>query len=254
MMAEKDLKTSFYGYWKFGNTPAIQDIRPEKTLAREIGYVGQFDSVNVDGRIFYDKMRDIILIDYGADLANFSNSFKNMAEATFKGLDLSASYRWQEGKLTANYSRQKTSCGLSAYPTQYFSPIPVPGSVPPSTFAQLYQTEYLNICGEAVPENSGSLLLSQNLSETYQFSLGYYLRSKVKVTDVGSGFPPESQMRRVDMRIASTFGPKEKAGGGEMALVVQNVFQDNYSGYGNVPERVNLLFKRRCYFTATYNF
>jgi hypothetical protein len=61
-------------------------------------------------------------------------------------------------------------------------------------------------------------------------------------------------MRRLDMRIAKSFGQKEKAGGGEMALVLQNVFQDNYTGYGNVPQRVNLLFKRRTYLTATIYF
>lgn len=39
-----------------------------------------------------------------------------------------------------------------------------------------------------------------------------------------------------------------------MAAVVQNAFQDNEMGCGNVPRRVNLLFKRRAYLTATFNF
>jgi iron complex outermembrane receptor protein len=254
MMAETDLKTTYYGYWRIGNTPALQDIRPEKILSKEIGYVGQFDSISVDGRIYYDRVRDIILIDYGADLAHLANSFKNMAEATNKGIDLSAIYRWSDGKAAISYSRQKASCGLSAYPTQYLSQTPVPGTSPPTTFAQLYQADYLDICGESVPTNSGSLLLNQNLSESYQFSLGYYFRSKVRVTDVGSSLPGESQLRRVDMRIANTFGQKEKTGGGEIALVLQNAFQDNYTGYGNVLGRTNLLFKRRTYLTATIYF
>jgi hypothetical protein len=84
--------------------------------------------------------------------------------------------------------------------------------------------------------------------------MGYYLRSRVRITDVSNGYPPESQMRRVDMRIAKTFGQKEKTGGGEIALVLQNAFQDNYTGYGNVPQRANLLFKRRTYLTATIYF
>jgi hypothetical protein len=114
--------------------------------------------------------------------------------------------------------------------------------------------DYLNLCSESVPSNSGSVLLSQQLSETFQFSMGYYLRSRVRITDVSNGYPPESQMRRVDMRIAKTFGQKEKTGGGEIALVLQNAFQDNYTGYGNVPQRANLLFKRRTYLTATIYF
>ena len=120
--------------------------------------------------------------------------------------------------------------------------------------AETYQTDYLNLCSQSVPADSGSLLFDQHLWTAYQFSLGYYARSKVRVTDVASGFPPESPMRRVDMRIAKVFGQKEKAGGGEMAVVLQNAFQDNYTGYGNVSQRMNLLFNRRAYFTATNNF
>jgi iron complex outermembrane receptor protein len=258
MMAERNLMSSFNGYWRIGNTPSTQDVRPERMLAKEIGYIGQFGAVALDSRIYYDRVSDVILTDFGADLAHLANSFKNMGEATYKGLDVSASYKWEEGKVTANYSRQKASCAFSAFPTQYFSSIPVPGTT--TTFAQLYQTDYLSICGESVPANSGSLLLSQNLSETIHFSVGYYLRSKVRVSDSGSDspathyYPAESQMRRVDMRIAKAFGQKEKAGGGEMALVLQNAFQDNYTGYGDVSQRVNLLFKRRTYLTATIYF
>jgi hypothetical protein len=58
----------------------------------------------------------------------------------------------------------------------------------------------------------------------------------------------------MDIRIASTFGKKERPGGGEIAVVLQNAFQDNYTGYGNVQQRTNLLFKRRAYFTATIYF
>lgn len=39
-----------------------------------------------------------------------------------------------------------------------------------------------------------------------------------------------------------------------MAMVLQNAFRDNNMGYGNVPERMNLLFERRAYFSATISF
>jgi hypothetical protein len=61
-------------------------------------------------------------------------------------------------------------------------------------------------------------------------------------------------MSRVDLKIARTFGQKEKLGGGEIAVVLQNAFQDNYTGYGDVQQRINLLFKRRAYLTATFIF
>jgi hypothetical protein len=178
-----------------------------------------------------------------------------MFDATFKGLDISGKYHWESGNVTANYSRQQTSCAFSSYPTQYFNPTPLaPGLTVGQYLAQAYQIDYLNICDESVPLNSGSVLLSQMLTETFQFSAGYYLRSKVRVTDVSASYPAESQMRRVDLRLANTFGKKEKAGGGELAVVIQNAFQDNYTGYGNVPQRTNLMFKRRAYFTATIHF
>lgn len=257
MMAEMYMNTAHGAYWTNAYAPPAKDLRPEKILSKEIGYVGQFGAFSVDGRVYYDKVRDMIMLDayVTGDPFNRTDSFKNLFDATFKGLDVSAKYHWDEGAVTVNYSHQLTSCAFSSYPTQYFNPTPVSAT---STFgqylAQAYQTDYLNLCSQSVPLNSGSMLLSQQLSEVLQFSIGYYLRSQVRVTDVASGYPPESQMRRVDMRIANSFGQKEKPGGGEIAVVLQNAFQDNYTGYGNVTQRVNLLFKRRAYFTATINF
>jgi iron complex outermembrane receptor protein len=256
-MVEMYMQTAPGAYWKYAYNPPANSLKPERILSREIGYVGQFGTLSVDGRIYYDKVRDIIMLDAYVDgnLANRTDSFNNLFEATFKGLDLSAKYQWEDGKLSANYARQLTRCGFGSYPTQYFNSTPVSATATVGQYlAQAYQTDYLNICSESVPLNSGNVLLSQQMSDTLQFSIGYYLRSKVKVTDVSSGLPPESQMRRVDLKVASSFGQKEKAGGGEMAVVLQNAFQDNYTGYGNVPQRVNLLYKRRAYFTATIYF
>lgn len=250
MMAEMYMNTAHGAYWTNAYVPPANDLRPEKILSKEIGYVGQFDAVTMDARVYYDKVRDIIMLDAYVDgnLSNRTDSFKNLFDATYKGLDVSVKYRWESGNVTANYSRQQASCAFSSYPTQYFNPVIGP------TLALAYQTDYLNLCSQSVPTNGGSMLLSQQLFESFQYSVGYYLRSQVRVTDVTSGFPPESQMRRVDMRLARTFGPKEKPGGGELAVVLQNAFQDNYTGYGNVPQRMDLLFNRRAYFTATVDF
>ncbi|OIR11086.1 colicin I receptor precursor [mine drainage metagenome] len=257
MMAELYMNTPAGGYWPNAYVPPANNLQPEKILSRELGYVGQFGDLSVDGRVYYDKVRDIIMLDayVNGNLANRTDSFKNLFDATFKGLDISAKYRWQEGDVIVNYSHQQTSCAFSSYPTQYFNPTPISATMTAGQYlAQAYQTDYLNLCSQSVPENSGSLLLDQRLPDSFRFSIGYYLRSQVRVTDVSSGYPPESPMHRVDLRIAKAFGQEEKPGGGEVAVVIQNAFQDNYTGYGNVPQRVNLLFNRRAYFTATYNF
>jgi outer membrane receptor protein involved in Fe transport len=257
VMAELYLQTAKQTYWSNGYTPAAVDVRPEKIMSREIGYLGQFGAFSMDGRIYYDKVRDMVMLDVAVNgnPANPTYSFKNMMEATFKGLDLSATYRWDSGKVSANYSYQQTSCGFGSYPTQYFNPSPTSSTMTLGQYlAQAYQIDYLNICSQSVPTGSGNLLLNQQLSETVQYSIGAYLRGKVRVNDVSSNYPPESPMRRVDMRIASAFGKKDKPGGGEISLVLQNAFQDNYTGYGNVAQRVGLIFNRRAYITTTYNF
>lgn len=60
-------------------------------------------------------------------------------------------------------------------------------------------------------------------------------------------------MRRVDMRVAKSFAQREHISG-DVALVIQNAFQDHYTGYGNVQQTSNLLFARRAYLAATLNF
>ena len=255
-MIELYMRTAPQTYWSNGYIPPAADLKPEKILSKEIGYLGQYGALSLDARVYYDKVSDIILLD---GFVNFpsprSDSFKNMLEATYKGLDLTAKYRWSDGNVTMNYSHQQTSCAFSSYPTQYFNPTLIgPGLTAGQYVAQIYQTDYLNLCSQSVPADSGSILFDQHLSDTLQFSFGYYLRSKVRVNDVSSGFPPESPMHRVDMRVAKTFGQKEKPGGGEIAAVLQNAFQDNYTGYGNVSQRTNLLFNRRSYLTATFYF
>lgn len=267
-MAELYMSTAPQTYWSNGYIPPATELKPEKILSKELGYVGQFGALSLDGRVYYDKVRDIILVDGYANgnlVPNHrSDSFKNMLEATYKGLDLTAKYRWNDGFVTVNYTHQQTSCAFSSYPTQYFNPTLIaPGMTAGQYLAQIYQTDYMSLCSQSVPADGGNLLLSQLLSPTVQVSVGYYLRSKVRVNDAGSDnpaatpkpyFPTESPMRRMDIRIASSFGKKERPGGGEIAVVLQNAFQDNYTGYGNVQQRTNLLFKRRAYFTATINF
>ena len=90
------------------------------------------------------------------------------------------------------------------------------------------------------------------MSEGVSFSAAYYQQGGVTVL---SAIGPQPLTRRVDMRISKQWGAAQagsrKIRGGEIALVVQNAFQNNngeqvgYSGY---------LFDRRAYLTATVNF
>ena len=52
---------------------------------------------------------------------------------------------------------------------------------------------------------------------------------------------PLSTICRLDLRVPMTFGKPEEAGG-EVALVVQNAFQDNYAEYGAVTQTAGKIF------------
>jgi hypothetical protein len=101
------------------------------------------------------------------------------------------------------------------------------------------------------PFDSASLLLRQKLGSDMSFSTGFYYQGEMRVLDAG---PVQTPMRRVDIKITKSFGNLDKRGGGEVALVMQNVFQDKYSEYVNVTELSSLLFDRRAYFTANLHF
>ena len=115
-------------------------------------------------------------------------------------------------------------------------------------------TELQNIadqCTSSVPWNSGSVLLAQQLAYDFLFSAGYYYQSELQFIGTSA---QQTRMQRLDLRLAQAFGNKEKSGGGEVAFVVQNVLQDNYTNYSAVPQTNNILFNRRAYLTATINF
>jgi hypothetical protein len=106
---------------------------------------------------------------------------------------------------------------------------------------------------QTVPRNSASLLLSQHLAPSWQFSLGYYYRELMRVGDVSPDVTPELTMRRIDMRLAKTF-KYGKVQSAEVAIVVQNLMQDDYTKYGTINEVSQVKFPRGGWLTATFNF
>lgn len=88
VMAEMYLNTNPNQYWSRGYVPPLKTLSPEKIASREIGYVGQFDALSVDGRLYQEVVRDIIALDFHADLSNLAapkSSFKNLSDGEFRG-------------------------------------------------------------------------------------------------------------------------------------------------------------------------
>ncbi len=229
----------------FRQIHSLGGLQPEKMLSREVGYLGDFPAINLlaEVRVFSDQMKNLIFVDpilYGNPPA-VANSFKNIYAVKFRGFESTIKYRWSErSNLIVNVAHQLASCGLSGLPTNYAYP----------QVAADLQT-LMVLCPKMVPMNSGSILMTQHFFGDWLMSAGYYYQDELQVLDA---VVPQSATRRIDIKISKAYGNLEKSGGGEVALVVQNAFQDNYTEYTSSLEKRNLLFSRRAYITATYHF
>lgn len=234
VMFEQKANTSYLGGRQYASA-GVQ--RPEKVISKEIGYLGEFREagVSLDARIYQDRVSDYIFFD---PLTPALFSFSNLYAAEYQGFESTLKYRWsQKSNLVFNYSHQRASCTATGTLT-------MPAMVP-------ILQGFMNQCPLVVPADSGSILLTEQLSPDLQASAGYYHQEPVQVFDA---IWSQRLMRRVDMRIAYAFGQRGAAGGGEVALVVQNAFQDNYTEYSNVPQKAGFIFNRRAYLTATLEF
>lgn len=220
-------------------------LSPEHTLSREVGYIGQLDDAGstLDVRAFHDQISDIIWVDPIPDAASIlgqSNNFKSDFNATYTGLEGTLNYKLgARSNLTVNYAHQVASARATVKPTAL-------------TLARLQQSA--DGMRDTVPLNSASFLLSHDFSGGTQLGMGFYHIDPVRIKDGGTtAIPMQPLTRYLDLRIAQRFGgwrsKKEGAGGGEIALVVQNALNDHFTDYNQ-----NIVGKRRAYLTATLGF
>lgn len=232
-------------------------LRPERTLSREIGYVGEFhNGWSIDARTYVDQVSDIILQDpflVPGSGKNPTLDFRNEFSARYAGLEGTVKYNWGERKnnLTINYAHQTVSAALVGTP-KILTQTPLPVSAEEWAY---YQSVFLGLLQNAAtdfsattPMNSYSILYSRQMDYGGSVSFGYYEQGIVKVL---IGNAPQPLTRRLDIRVAKQYkllhASSGKAGG-EVALVLQNVFRDDNVGYSGY------LFDRRAYLTATFNF
>jgi iron complex outermembrane receptor protein len=220
---------------------ATGGLRPEKTHSKEIGYLGEFNAmgVTVDARIYADEVSDIILSNPRSTPNWRPFDFGNLLSASYKGFESTVKYHWGEGNsLAFNYSRQMSTCSITGTPIN-------------SLFIPLKLQSLVDACPRSVPANSGSALWIRQLGEDIQLSAGYYYQEPLEIMNTSQ----QSKMSRVDLKVAKLFGRTNKIGGGEIALILQNAFHDNYTGYSAVPQSDNIiLFNRRAHVIASFNF
>jgi iron complex outermembrane receptor protein len=245
--------------------PPLTPLTPEKDLSKEIGYLGEFQSIGVtiDSRIYIEQVRDVISWDkfagYPAGLPNSlpPDSFKNLVSADYTGFETTVKYSWNEGHsfLSSNYAYQSANSSLGNYPTLYSNTTAnsLLTQLNYPTIPQLYGQYVPNLYNQTVPRHSGSFLLSQRLPENWQFSAGLYLRENVRVLNVAPDVTPEYAMARLDLRIAKSL-KLDSVHSAELAFVVQNATQNDYTKYGTTNELANVLYSRRSWLTGTFNF
>lgn len=222
------------------------NLMSEKVISREIGYLGELPEISttIDARIYFDHISDIIYIDpqipaaVAPATASFggTNGFANLMSASYKGIETTIKYRWSEqGGLVLNASHQVASCDATGSMT-----LPA---------ANAYLQSWVDQCPLTVPLNSGSALLSQDVGQGLRLSAAYYFQGAMQVLDA---LEPQSVMRRVDLKVAQSFGKPGKLGSGNVSLVVQNALQNRYADYTNSSAKVGLLyFDRLAYITLS---
>ena len=227
--------------WTWHYISAVGGMKPEKAISREIGYIGQLDEAGstLDLRAYHDQISDIIWVDLVADANSIvtPKSFQSDFNAYYSGLEGSLNYKLgARSKLTVNYSHQIAGA--------------TPSRVSPIASINASLISYANKYAQTVPLNSGSFLYSHDFSSGLQIGAGFYHIDPVRSLDAGTMQP---LTRYLDLRVAQRFGGwrsnKEKPGGGEIALVVQNALSDHYFDYSTQTRN-----KRRTYLAAKLGF
>lgn len=206
--------------YKYEPSPYITSagLTPEKILSREIGYLAELRDINtsVDLRLFSDQMSNMIY-----PLPN-SAQWGNGMTANYRGVETTIKYAFGNiSDLTFNYTSENVDSNSASLSMGQLTPL-----------------------ATSLPRHIVSMLYSQRLPNDASFSAAYYFQTSMQGFDRGPiDFQP--QHRRVDMRLAQPF---RDIGGmnGEVALVVQNLFSNNYTEY-----IATALFDRRAFVTLT---
>jgi outer membrane receptor protein involved in Fe transport len=215
------------------NILVVGGLSPEKAISREIGYIRQIDEAGsmLDIRAFHDQIDNIIWIDPSRNPRSFKGDF----DAYYSGLEGTLKYKLgARSNLTVNYAHQVMGA--------------TPAHVSSIAAANVTLKSYAYRFASSLPLNSGSVLLSHDFSDGLQFGAGFYHIDPLRLFESATENQPLT--RYIDLRIAQRFGgwksTKEKSGGGEIALVIQNALSDHYFDYSRDTRNT-----RRVYLTVT---
>ncbi len=177
------------------------NLAPEHMFSREIGYLAELDAwaTTVDVRVFDDQFDNVIY--------PTNTGFSNGLSGQYNGVETTIKHSFNaETQVTLNYAHEFSRSNANAL---------MPGSG--------------DLLAASTPENTISAQYMQTFDGGYSFSTGYYQQGAMQPFDRG---PTDFQYmhKRVDVRLAKSF--KNFFGmSGEVAYVIQNLFNDNYTEY-----------------------
>jgi iron complex outermembrane receptor protein len=186
-------------------------LKPERIRSTEIGYVGKIARLDADLRLFHDELSDLIsskgynpcslpgITPQGvACVGSSSQASYNQGNATINGFE--AQFQWQPGE----YTRLMYGFSHAIVASRNENGQP-----------------YTN----SVPSNSHSLMLAHRFGERWSGSLTGYRVGETHA--LGGDWIDDYE--RWDSRLAYRF--RVGSGNGELALVVQNLFNERYFEY-----------------------
>ena len=216
-------------------------LKPEQIIAKEIGYLGDFGSLNLDMRLFEDAMSNIIRqtkvpSPYSAPpgfirIPGTPKPFTyiNGPDARVRGFELQSQWRLSsETRLLASYAH------VRIYGQQE---VTGPDVAPPE---QLLERHFL----DSAPRNTFSAMLTHRFNPYWDASLMYYQTSRVAA--LGDGTPVELA-RHADLRIARKFELTRTRG--ELSAIAQNLFDTQYKEFADYN-----VMGRRAYVTLRLDF
>ena len=187
-------------------------VDPERIISRELGYMGKISGLQLDARLFSDRISDVIRFDERTDFTvpanvlllnpNSVDSALNKGSAAVEGLELQT--RWEitsNTNLLLNHSHiriRETQDGLKRNFTK------------------------------SMPVNTLTAMLTHNFSNGWDASLAYYQTSET--TQLGDGDPVDLT-RRTDLRMAHQF--HSGVWSGEVSAVVENLFNEHYQEFAD---------------------
>lgn len=193
-------------------------LDPERITSREIGYQGQLGRLSLDGRLFHDRIRDLVGQYRWQGFAHdpaltpyppHTLSYRNSSDVDIHGFEAQAQLRLaSRTRVIASYSHIRIDPDMGAGFTSE-------GEA--SRFADL---------ADSMPVDSFSLLAWHRLDNGWMGTLGYYQTGATKMPGDGNRV---DFARHWDLRLARSFRLGRTLN--EVALTTQNAFDQDYQEF-----------------------